>query len=187
MRHARGTAELFGDRTPRLNHALDGHVKPRMIEVAMCLLLMSGESEAQERPPRFEDYRVEETAKPAAASLKAPDIKSHPSAALYRTVLNREVEGPPNFAGHFSAVRIGCGSSCAFMAIVDRTTGRVLFPMELGVLSWAGWKSEDYGYTFQSDSRLIRACGTPKESGQPACYYYEWLGTGTRLVAKHVH
>jgi hypothetical protein len=134
--------------------------------------------------PRFEEYPVDSGGPASVTQLVGPDLASHPEARQYRTTLRRETKAGPNFAGHFSLVRIGCGSSCAFLAVVDRLTGRVHFPHEFGPLSWSGWPGDDYGYTFRADSRLVRACGDPGESGRPACYYYLWSDDHASLLMK---
>src|SRR5436309_2072209 len=133
--------------------------------VGLWLALATGAKSVS--APRFEDFPSEVADKPASAQIRGPDLDSHPLAKRYRTILRRGAAGEANFAGHFNAIRIGCGSSCAFLAIVNRSTGRVYFPAELGVLSWAEWPADTYGYTFRADSRMIRACGDPKESGHP--------------------
>ena len=144
-----------------------------MIVMLMALLVAGSNASSI---PQFEDHLVADDALIPTGELRDPDLSSHTLARRYRTTLRRETKGMPNFSGHFNLVRIGCGSSCAFLAVVDRSTGRVFFPDEFGPLSWAGWQGDDYGYVFRADSRLIRACGDPRESGRSACYYYVWAG-----------
>jgi hypothetical protein len=131
------------------------------------------------RAPSFEDFAVRER---PPATLAAPDLASHPQARRYRTMLRRAAKTGVTLAGHFTTLTLGCGSSCVFLAVIDRATGRVFFPDELGVLSTVDF-DDDAGYRTRPDSRLVVACGDPKESDQSACRYYEWTGTSARLVA----
>ena len=131
--------------------------------------------------PSFEEYLVSER---LPATLRRADLGSHPDAMRYRGVLRRTDRQRPNFAGHFTIARIGCGASCALLAVVDRQNGHVYFPSELGALHWSMPGGEEPGYSFKANSRLIRACGDPAESGKPACRFYEWTGKSVRLVAQ---
>ena len=144
------------------------------------IVLVAVDAGAASRPPGFGDFRVSE---PPPAAPAPADLSSHPDARRYRTLLRRS-KRDSNFAGHFTAIRIGCGSSCAQLAIVDRRNGRVFFPAEFGPMEWAVADLEDYGYTFEVTSRVVRACGDPGESGRPACRFYEWTGTSAHLVAE---
>ena len=134
----------------------------------------------REKVPAFDDYSVGER---APATLTPADVRSGAEAHRYRTVLRRSDREPPNFAGHFTIVTIGCGTSCARLAVVDRSSGRVYFPAELGALHSSMYDA-DYGYRFVVGSRLIRGCGDPAESGRPACRYYEWTGESARLLTE---
>ncbi|MGD0838498.1 MAG: hypothetical protein ABSB49_17820, partial [Polyangia bacterium] len=131
--------------------------------------------------PAFADY-------PAFAEPKVlvdADLASKPGAQRFKTRIRQSNKEPVNFAGVFTVSRIGCGTSCAFLILVDRRNGQiVLFPK--GVLSWAGdfGDNEDYGFTFRRDSRLLRSCGMLNESGPPTCRYDEWTDTGPKLVVE---
>jgi hypothetical protein len=136
---------------------------------------------APQAVPSFGEYEVAE--KPPTTVLPA-DLGSHPRAKRYRTLLRQSDRESPNFAGHFTIVKIGCGTSCALLAVVDRENGRVFFPAEFGALHWSMSDREDYGFLFKLNSRLIRACGDPAEAGKPACRFYEWTGDSARVVAQ---
>src|SRR5207249_3061777 len=75
-----------------------------------------------EQPPRFEDYPVKEIFR---GEPKAVDLNSHPNAKKFRTLLREGSTGPPNFAGHFKVIIIGCGIPCRRVALVDSKTGSV--------------------------------------------------------------
>ncbi len=100
--------------------------------------------------PRFEDYRVSKvfTGKPAPVNLR-----SHPKARLFRTMLRMSAERGPNFAGHFTVAIWGCGSDCRMVAVVDANTGRVYFaPFQVST-----------GASFRINSRLFIANDTEVE------------------------
>ena len=56
-----------------------------------------------------------------------PDVKSG-EPHLYRTVIREEAGKGPNFAGHYTVIRIGCGAATVCLAIADARTGKVFFP-----------------------------------------------------------
>ena len=56
------------------------------------------------------------------------DLRSHPRAPRFRTMLREGARKGPNFAGHFTITYWGCGhTDCATLAIIDARTGRVYF------------------------------------------------------------
>ena len=75
--------------------------------------------------PRFESYSVEEIYTGASA---VPDVRSHPRSRKFRTRILEGATRGPNFAGHYTIVRWGCGSGCAAHAIVDARSGAVYHP-----------------------------------------------------------
>jgi hypothetical protein len=132
--------------------------------------------------PKFDEYRAPESFEgpPAAVATGSSRL-----ARTYRTRLREGAKAGPNFAGHFTLVAWGCGSSCQEWAILDARTGRVF---DWLVRSTAGAE-------FYPNSRLLivdspkrvaelfgrkvplecAACGTPDA--------YEWTGTAWRAVA----
>ncbi len=72
-------------------------------------------------------------------------------AKSYRTRIRDGVLGGVNFAGRFSVVEIGCGTSCRFAYVVDVSNGEVFeFP-------YGGEEQYELGLVYSSDSRLMRA------------------------------
>ncbi len=97
-----------------------------LLGAAALLLVGPGRygGERQHRPPRFSDY----PAGPIYHGQPAPvDLQSNVLAPQYRTRLRREASKGPNFAGHYTVVRWGCGTDCTGFAIVDAQTGKVGF------------------------------------------------------------
>jgi hypothetical protein len=88
------------------------------------------------------------------------DLTSHPRARTYRTLLGTAAHEPPDIAGHYKIVRIGCGTSCVTIAVIDRANKKVFFLKILGVLQWAKWYCKDYGPDYQPDRRLLVIRGT---------------------------
>lgn len=93
-------------------------------------------------PPEFEQFAVSEIYKRTPAPV---NLNSHPEARRFRTVLRNGAKRGPNFAGHYTVVMWGCGTSCQVVAIVDAKTGSVYMP---GVIAEAGAK-------YEIDSQLL--------------------------------
>jgi hypothetical protein len=93
--------------------------------------------------PSFTDHPAGE----AFTGKSAPvDLSSHPAAREMRTRLREGAVGPPNFAGHYRVIVIGCGAGCQSVWIVDLVDGSVSLPFGTGS-----------GVAHQADSRLIIA------------------------------
>jgi hypothetical protein len=93
-----------------------------MLRVAILVCLLAAMVSADD-VPRFEDYRVAETFR----GTLVPAVLSSAKARLFRTVLRREAASGPNFAGHFTLARWGCGAGCVAIAVIDVVTGTVVF------------------------------------------------------------
>jgi len=145
----------------------------------LIFLLIAATPSIAAQVPAFAKYPAFSEPKVLAQALLA----SNPRAAQFRTRIRESDKEPINFAGVFTVSRIGCGTSCAFLVLVDRRNGKVHFFPD-GVLSWASDSGDDdsYGFTFNRNSRLLRSCGTLNESGPPTCWYHEWTDAGPKLV-----
>jgi hypothetical protein len=106
----------------------------RSLLIGSCLLLIPPRVGAQwfnldkslwepvNRPP-FAQYAVPLTFTGPPAPV---DLRSHPLAPVYRTVLRTTAKAGPNFADSFRIVYWGCGGTdCATLAIINERTGRV--------------------------------------------------------------
>ena len=102
--------------------------------------------------PNFAQYRVTQryNGRPAPVNLNSPEARR------FRTVLTNGARRGPNFAGHYTVVTWGCGTSCQSMAIVDARTGRVYMT---GITASLGVKH-------QLNSRLL-VVNPPEEIAQP--------------------
>jgi hypothetical protein len=128
----------------------------------------------------FQQFEVSDAAPRLASGV---DLASHPRARMYRTLLRTTAQESPDFAGHYKIVRIGCGSRCVTIALIDRATRKVFFPKALGVIQWANWYCKDYGPDYRLDSRLLVIRGTyGTEEAAPGLAYFEWRNDDFRLL-----
>ena len=115
---------------------------------------------------------------PASATKPvAPHVESG-KPHLYSTVIREEAGKGPNFAGHYTLIRIGCGASTVCPAIVDAKTGKVFFPPELAsaeALLVDTGDAEVETLNYRKDSRLLVVVGTPNENlNNEGMSYYLW-------------
>ena len=97
------------------------------------------------------------------------DLASYPGASRFRTRLREGAAKGPNFAGHFTVVTWGCGSSCQEHAIVDAQTGKVAFPIP---------RPTSNGLCFRLDSNLIITVPVaPGTLGEWEPSFPDWLVT----------
>lgn len=86
------------------------------------------------------------------------DLKSNDRAPNYRTVLRKGYDSDSaNFAGHYTFVSFGCGSTCLTSFIIDRRNGKVYTS-----------PGAETGYEFRVDSRMLLV-NPPDSDG----YYFD--------------
>lgn len=136
--------------------------------------------------PKFEQF----PAKAWQGTAATVRLASPKWARRMRTVLREGAKVGPNFAGHFTIVHWGCGSSCQVQAIIDARTGEV-FPQTLETMMGASFHLDSdllladpvsaLRYSFDGDSRFWRCvvCGTPAA--------YRWDGRRFRPVGPGEH
>lgn len=159
----------------------------KLLALTHIVLLAAVTAHGQvKRAPRFEDY-------PAPASFKgrpAPAKIIGSKAKLFRTAIRKGASSGPNFAGHYTLVMWGCGSSCMQFAIVDAQTGTVYIPAGLMQLDTDPWMQHDplaseEPVQFRKDSQLLILVGggyigrKPRLKGK---YFYEWTGNDLQLI-----
>ncbi len=143
--------------------------------------------------PRFEQFPV-----PLSRVTPAPvDVNSSAAARRYRTVLRAGAREGPNFAGHYTIIAWGCGSSCTEFAVVDSLTGRVYFPREFTVTSGVHLAADDFeraangeglwALRYRSDSALLIVLGALDEdpAREGATYYVFRDGTFERVYSSY--
>jgi len=141
----------------------------------------------EKRWPRFEDYPV----KNHYAGRPAPAQISSSRARLFRTAIRTGAKEGPNFAGHYTIVRWGCGSDCRQFAIVDARTGAVYFPHQLTQIDSGPWVGDDplaseETMQFNERSQLLIAVGrryTADHDRGVGKYYYVWRNNRLNLIA----
>lgn len=129
--------------------------------------------------PKFEDFKIENI---FIGKTHSVSLHNNPRARMFRTALRNGVKEGVNFAGHYTVVIWGCGTSCQSFAIVDQINGRVYFTKELLLVSYADYWEKDYGLNYRPDSRLLVVNGRPDEDKDKGRYYYEWKDNKLILI-----
>lgn len=124
--------------------------------------------------PTFDDFPIENRYKGIPAKV---DLSSNRYAKKFRTVLREGAREGPNFAGHYTLVEWGCGSSCQSHAIVDAKNGKVFFPHKL--LTTAG-----IDFKLTSSLIITDPVDTLSVDLSPISYsyYYNWDGKKLILI-----
>ena len=170
------------------------HVGPRKVTLVKCLttsfvlLLLSanprtlGVGQAHGSDAwTFRHY-------PAAADFKgtpAKPILATPFEHSYRTQIRAQARKGPNFAGHFTLAKWGCGSPCLRFVIIDATSGAVYDPsIIVGCANKYGLGAK---IDFRLGSRLIAATGVSEaavSSTEVVCgtNYHLWDGKHLKFV-----
>ena len=122
---------------------------------------------------------------PAAVRPVAPDVRNG-KPHLYRTVIREEATEGPNFAGHYTVIRIGCGAATVCLAIADARTGNVYFPPALEeaealLVNTGGTRAETLNY--KKYSRLLITVGTLNENRKTeGMSYFVWQRDKLTLI-----
>jgi len=131
----------------------------------------------------FRDYAVRLTLN--SFRVVQPDVSSG-RARRYRTAIREGAAQGPNFADHYTIIRIGCGAATLCIAIADATTGHVYFPQALAsaeALIVDTGRMEVDTLNFRRDSRLLIVVGSPNERTRRAgISTYIWRSGRLNLV-----
>lgn len=123
---------------------------------------------------------IHKVVKPASPNVESG--KAH----LYRTVIREEASLGPNFAGHYTIIRIGCGAATTCLAIADAENGNVYFPPELKtvealLVDTGAVNVETLNYRWNSS--LLVVVGAPDEKqGRAGISYYIWHADVLKLI-----
>jgi hypothetical protein len=144
----------------------------RSLPLALVLVATSvGQrtSEQWRRIPKFADFPVDSIYHGPVADV---DLKSNAEARRFRTVLRQGAKAGPNFAGHMTVVKWGCGTSCIVLVVVDARTGTV----------YSSPQSAGQTIDYQLNSRLVvidRIASCADTSWFPDfAFFLEWTGKG---------
>jgi hypothetical protein len=137
-------------------------------------------------PLRFKDF----PARPIKPGRPAKPRLDSQQARAFRTMLRQGAVHGPNFAGHYTFVGWGCGTSCLTPAIIDAMTGRVFFDSRLEAVAEDHVGEEPdasepnyWGARFRLDSRLLIILGAPNEDeSREGVAFYEWTGSRLKLL-----
>jgi hypothetical protein len=165
-------------------HAVQGPATGNTGAFGQCLYAYDPSRAGQ---PRFQDY----PASVSTAKLRMPKIVGH-DARLFRTVIrDGSAAAGVNFAGRFTIVGWGCGARCADSALVDRTTGAVIFDPSVRDVSTdnvdddapvnRSLDPDGHSLLYRSDSNLLVLQGMPNEDEmRDGIHFLRW--TGRRFV-----
>ena len=112
----------------------------------------------------------------------SPDVSTG-DAKRFSSEIRKEAEKGPNFAGHFTIAKWGCGSGCISWAIIDAATGKV-WPAPFTVSGTGCGDSAEYceqKIEFRINSELIVVTGARNEKGA-GHYFYRWHNGSLSLV-----
>lgn len=168
------------------------------IPFLMALACIVCVGQGSQKVPRFEEFPVEEVyrgpfAEPVLTTREQRAFRTRirlgvrNSRDVWIGPADRATRRPgPNFAGHYFAIRWGCGSQCVMMAIVDAKTGAVYPPP----LSKDG-KDLNVPLNIQADMQIdlrpessLMVLNEACEVAFSKCgtYYFNWTGARFELL-----
>jgi hypothetical protein len=106
-----------------------------------------------------------------------PPVLSSSKARMMRTQLQHQAASGPNFAGHFTLARWGCGAGCVSWAIIDALSGNVWFsPFYVtDATNLSNLECGQHSMDFRIDSELIIVNGAIDPDDENAgTFYYRW-------------
>jgi hypothetical protein len=118
---------------------------------------------------------------PAKPKFK-PGTDTWPDAdPRFRVAVQFDVAKGANFAGAYTIVRTSCGTGCFYVVVVDVRTGDIFEDLTFRMVV-VGRPDEYSGLSFRLNSRLLIVEGLVDGSHKPTRSYYQWGGTGFRLI-----
>lgn len=148
-------------------------------KIHYCLAACLAFSIQATRIPRYKDFPAEPFSGKPAAPIITKDLEE------FRAAITEGVSAGPNFAGHYSLIRLSCGASCILFAIVNAKTGSIFvsnFSIAFGSNLQQEKLREDEPLQFKSNSALLVVVGSRNEKGE-GVYFYKW--SGERLILIH--
>lgn len=155
----------------RLRH-IGGGMRTVAVAVLVAVLCATGPVVglgSNPQAPQFADYPVANIFR----GTPKPPVLSSRMARAFRTQLRRQAASGPNFAGHYTLARWGCGAGCVSVAVIDATTGAVQFPPFSIEDAWKdGHIICARGSEFELTSELFVAEG--EVNGKIGRHYFRW-------------
>lgn len=108
--------------------------------------------EKQENSKNFPDFSSYPVDYDFFGTPAEPDFSTNTNALQFVTKIKEGAKNGPNFAGKYTIVTWGCGTSCQSSAILDTENGKII---TLGIIS-------AYGISYRLDSNLLII--NPKEN-----------------------
>jgi len=121
--------------------------------------------------PGFSDFAVDEVYSGVPVEV---NFSSDPDAVNFKTRLVDGAAKGPNFAGHYTVITWGCGTSCMVVAIIDAKTGKVnILP---GVNPWVelGYRIDSSLLVVNDDPKFGRETAANKNASIFNTDYYDW-------------
>jgi len=119
--------------------------------------------------PSFKDFPATQV----FHGTPVPPVLDTPKARAFRTELRRQAAWGPNFAGHFTVARWGCGAGCTDVAIIDARSGKVWFASFSYEDAWQDGRIIcPHGSDFELSSELFIVQGDV--NGRIGLHYYRW-------------
>jgi len=149
----------------------------KFADFAHPLICKKGTANIEE--PKFADYKV----KVSKAKPKSIVFRGNKDARMFRTRLRDARKGGVNFAGHFIFTTWGCGTSCAYGAIINTKTGRVYFPKEVAGMSFGMMPDlPDQPIQYRKNSQLLVIHGNTADSEKAGVTHLVWQGTKFKKI-----
>lgn len=112
-------------------------------------------------------------------SVPAKPVLITPRSHANRTQIRTQAANGPNFAGHFTLAKWGCGSPCLAFVIIDARSGTVYDPgFSVGC---ADKKGMGANIEFKVSSSLLITTGFSQEGGC-GTDFYEWDGRSLNFL-----
>jgi hypothetical protein len=150
----------------------------KTLVIAAGLLLWSAQFPSAHKPYPFEKYPVTKTYE----GKPVPPLLDTPRSIEYRTRIRNGAKEGPNFAGHYTVISWGCGTSCGVYVIVDAQTGQVYWPPEIS--RGVELNVAEPEYRLNSTLMVVASCPPPEIYGYKDCkrMYYSWIGSKFSLL-----
>ena len=118
------------------------HIQSTQVVIESEIINNSNGDVSKQLNPKydFENFKVDLY----EGALAEPDFNSAPDAIQFKTRITEACKNGINFAGKYTLVIWGCGTSCQSGVVVDRTNGKI----------YEGYYSS-LGSEFKKDSHMI--------------------------------